>query len=267
MRRFGRALGGTADAFGALTESANLGVHPHYGRALAVRDRVKKAGKLARLFTVNRKTLSCNRQSERKRDRVRAKYSGQSAAWTRREMHRAATRFKEIFGFPARTHGAAGWQMNPAAYAGERELGFDYASDGRGSHPFQPVDDTGAVFGIPQIPTTLPTLDELIGLDGLTAKNVDQHVLALTADQEKSQVYTLHAELEGMRLAETFERLLAGWQEQGYRLVSCRELFATLDTSSLPRHHVTYGQIAGRSGNLALQGPSADGVGGLQRSS
>ncbi|WP_301102516.1 polysaccharide deacetylase family protein, partial [Propionivibrio sp.] len=56
--------------------------------------------------------------------------AGQSAAWTQREMHRAATRFKEIFGFPARTHGAAGWQMNPAAYAGERELGFDYASDG-----------------------------------------------------------------------------------------------------------------------------------------
>jgi hypothetical protein len=71
-------------------------------------------------------------------------------------------------------------------------------------------------------------------------------------------VYTLHAELEGMRLAETFERLLAGWQEQGYQLVSCRELFASLNTADLPRHHLANGEIAGRSGILALQGAPAD---------
>jgi len=180
--------------------------------------------------------------------------AGQSAAWTQREMRRAADRFEEIFGQPARTHGAAGWQMNPAAYAFERELGLDYASDGRGTHPFQPVDKKGTAFGVPQLPTTLPTLDELIGLDGLTADNVHQHLLARTGGQQQSQVYTLHAELEGMRLGAVFERLLAGWQAQGYRLVTCRELFASLDLGSLPRHEVSNGEIAGRSGVLALQG-------------
>ncbi len=183
--------------------------------------------------------------------------SRQSAAWTEREMRRAAERFKEVFGVPARTHGAAGWQMNPAAYAFERELGFDYASDGRGTHPFQPVDDKGAVLGVPQLPTTLPTLDELIGLQGLSAHDVHENLLARTAGQEQSHVYTLHAELEGMRLADTFERLLAGWQDQGYQLASCRELFASLNVADLPRHHVANGEIAGRSGILALQGASA----------
>jgi peptidoglycan/xylan/chitin deacetylase (PgdA/CDA1 family) len=180
--------------------------------------------------------------------------AGKDAAWTRREMQRAAQRFAEIFGEPARTHGAAGWQMNAAAYACERELGFDYASDGRGTHPFQPVGDDGAPCGVPQLPTTLPTLDELIGLDGLTADNVDQHLLALTSAAGPGQVYTLHAELEGMRLAPVFERLLAGWRAQGYRLVSCRALYASLDATGLPRHRLAWGEIAGRSGQLALQG-------------
>jgi undecaprenyl phosphate-alpha-L-ara4FN deformylase len=195
--------------------------------------------------------------------------ANKDAAWTRREMQRAAQRFEEIFGTPARTHGAAGWQMNAAAYACERELGFDYASDGRGSGPFQPVDAKGVSCGVPQLPTTLPTLDELIGLDGLTADNVDQHLLTCTAGRVEaksntnantnthSHVYTLHAELEGMRLAACFERLLCGWQAQGYRLVSCRELLDSLDLSQLPRHYLAYGEIAGRSGKLALQGAPA----------
>ncbi len=177
-----------------------------------------------------------------------------NAEWTRREMKRAADRFVEIFGVPARTHGAAGWQMNAAAYAFERELGLDYASDGRGTHPFQPVNEAGADFGVPQLPTTLPTLDELIGVQELSAANVHRHILSLTDQSTQSHVYTLHAELEGMRLGSTFERLLAGWRQQGFRLTSCRDLFQSLTIADLPRHYVANGEIAGRSGTLALQG-------------
>jgi len=180
----------------------------------------------------------------------------EDAAWTRREMQRAYDRFQEIFGVAAKTHGAAGWQMNRAAYAFEKTLGLDYASDGRGTHPFQPVDDKGEALGVAQLPTTLPTLDELIGLDGVTAENVHLKLLSLSENATPSQVYTLHAELEGMRLSETFERLLCGWQQQGYRLVSCQELFSSLDSARLPRHQVVRGEIPGRSGCLELQGAS-----------
>lgn len=184
--------------------------------------------------------------------------AGKDADWTCAEMRRAAERFAEVFGEPARTHGAAGWQMNEAAYAFERELGLDYASDGRGTSPFQPVDGAGREFGVPQLPTTLPTLDELIGLDGWTADNVHEHLLELTREAPPhGHVYTLHAELEGMRLLPTFERLLVGWKSQGYALVSCRELFKSLDPGALPRHRVLMGEIPGRSGALALQGGRA----------
>ena len=180
--------------------------------------------------------------------------AAQTAEWTQREMQRAADRFAEIFGTPAKTHGAAGWQMNDAAYRYEKTLGLDYASDGRGTHPFHPVDANGQALGVPQLPTTLPTLDELIGLDGLTGDNVHQHVLQLTQTVRTPQVYTLHAELEGLRLSDTFEHLLAGWKRQGYTLGTCRDMFDSLDPATLPRHRVVMDEIPGRSGTLALQG-------------
>ncbi|QLG87291.1 4-deoxy-4-formamido-L-arabinose-phosphoundecaprenol deformylase [Chitinibacter bivalviorum] len=177
------------------------------------------------------------------------------AQWTQNEMQLAAERFVEIFGEPAKTHGAAGWQMNEAAYAFEAELGLIYASDGRGTHPFQPVSTEGKLIGVPQLPSTLPTLDELIGLDGWTEANVHEHLLMLTESKINTpHVYTLHAELEGQRLADTFEKLLLGWQNQGYQLVSCKAAFESLDMKQLPRHQVLMGEIAGRSGVLALQG-------------
>ena len=174
-------------------------------------------------------------------------------AWTEAEMRRAFARYLDIFGEVPRVHGAAGWQMNAAAYGLETTFGFAYASDTRGSQPFIPVID-GVTYICPQLPTTLPTLDELIGVNGITVANVHEHLLDLTRHSpEHGHVYTLHAELEGQKLLPVFERLLAGWQMQGYRLCSLGELFATLDSARLPHHRIVHGEIAGRSGQLALQ--------------
>jgi undecaprenyl phosphate-alpha-L-ara4FN deformylase len=179
--------------------------------------------------------------------------AGKDQAWTAGEMEKSVRRFEEIFGEKPRTHGAAGWQMNDHAYRLEREYGFEYASDGRGTTPFFPV-VAGRTLKVPQLPTTLPTLDELIGLDELSADNVDQHILRITADSKRDHVYTLHAEMEGMRLLPAFERLLVGWRAQGYELTSTRKLFASLDLARVPKHEIAWGSIAGRSGALALQG-------------
>ncbi|MEW9899997.1 polysaccharide deacetylase family protein [Chitinivorax sp. PXF-14] len=178
----------------------------------------------------------------------------QDAAWTRKQMERATRRFQEIFGEAAHTHGAAGWQMNRHAYRLEQEFGFAYCSDTRGDHPFIPIYQ-GEIIACPQLPTTLPTLDELIGVDGITTANVAERLLALTATPPATgHVYTLHAELEGQKLLPVFEALLTGWQQQGHELVSCIDLFDTLDLSTLPYHVVEMGELEGRSGTLALQG-------------
>jgi hypothetical protein len=78
-------------------------------------------------------------------------------------------------------------------------------------------------------------------------------MLALTAGRDVDQVFTLHAELEGQRLAPAFAQLLAGWQAQGHRLVTMGDYYATLDRDSLPSYPVTWGEIAGRAGELIIQ--------------
>ncbi|MEO6148305.1 MAG: polysaccharide deacetylase family protein [Sulfuriferula sp.] len=179
--------------------------------------------------------------------------AGKDAVWTQREMARAMQRYTEIFGQPAATHGAAGWQMNDSAFEEERLWGMAYCSDTRGTHPFIPLLANGQT-SCPQLPTTLPTLDELIGVGGVDTGNVAEAVLAMTAaDTPAGHVYTLHAELEGMKLSPVFERLLTGWQRQGYTLVSMADYFAAQDVAALPRARVIPGEIAGRSGTLAMQ--------------
>ncbi|MCE5181613.1 MAG: 4-deoxy-4-formamido-L-arabinose-phosphoundecaprenol deformylase [Betaproteobacteria bacterium] len=178
----------------------------------------------------------------------------QDAAWTTKEMKLASDRFEKIFGEPAKVHGAAGWQMNIHALRLEQRLNFDYCSDTRGTHPFMPIWNAEIV-ACPQLPTTLPTLDEVLGIGGITPENVAQHLLGLTENPPATgHVYTLHAELEGMKLANAFDELLTGWKAQGYELVSLRQYNEGLELSSLPRHEVIMGEIPGRSGVLAFQG-------------
>ncbi len=180
------------------------------------------------------------------------------ARWTRDQMERACERFYTVFGTAPKTHGAAGWQMNAEAMRLTQRLGFDYCTDTRGSHPYIPA-QLAEIIACAQIPTTLPTLDELIGTAGIVEDNVHEHLLGLTAQAPRSpafagHVYTLHAELEGMRLASVFEKLLEGWRVQGYELVPTRAIYDALDLEVLPRHEILRGEVAGRSGTLMLQG-------------
>jgi peptidoglycan/xylan/chitin deacetylase (PgdA/CDA1 family) len=176
------------------------------------------------------------------------------AEWTQWQMALACQRFREVFGEDAAVHGAAGWQMNIHAYRRTQSLGFHYASDTRGTHPFTPV-IRAEIVACPQFPTTLPTLDELIGLNGVTEANVADQLLELTRAR-RDHVYTLHAELEGMKLATVFETLLQGWHEQGYRLVALRDLVASTELAALPLHTVVEAPLPGRAGALASQGPA-----------
>jgi hypothetical protein len=49
--------------------------------------------------------------------------------------------------------------MNREAFRLTQRMGFVYASDTRGTHPFLPV-IKAEIVACPQYPTTLPTLDE-----------------------------------------------------------------------------------------------------------
>ncbi|MGH8288797.1 MAG: polysaccharide deacetylase family protein [Steroidobacteraceae bacterium] len=175
-----------------------------------------------------------------------------SAPWTRRQLVLAREEFIRVFDRAPEVHGAAGWQVNQHVPALEGELGFRYASDTRGSCPFMPVVG-GREVAIPQLPTTLPTLDELIGREDLERADPVEHLLALTP-RGGDHVFTLHAELEGGAYLQGFERLLQAWHARGFELTDLQSYARTLDPTRLPRCPIESGTIEGRSGSLAVQG-------------
>ncbi|MBF8292804.1 MAG: chitin deacetylase [Steroidobacteraceae bacterium] len=174
---------------------------------------------------------------------------GASMDWTREQLRLACDVFWNVFECAPRVHGAAGWQINAQVPALEAELGFRFASDTRGRSPFIPASG-----GVPQLPTTLPTLDELIGrVSGGSRGAIDSLAESTVNEPSSGHVFTLHAELEGGAYLAEFETLLRRWRGQGYRFISLSTLFDTIDVSTLGRCDIVSGPMPGRAGELALQ--------------
>ena len=174
--------------------------------------------------------------------------------WVEDQMNRSCTRFSEIFSGPAEAHAAAGWRMNRHALRLTQRLGFSYSSDCRGTHPFMPVVD-GELIDCPQLPTTLPTLDEVFSVEpGLSPGQAADRILHLSLTIAGDHVFSLRAELEGLTFLGTLEHLIAGWAQHDCQLVSLHDLYSTLVPEILPRHSIHPAEIPGRHGLRLKQG-------------
>jgi peptidoglycan/xylan/chitin deacetylase (PgdA/CDA1 family) len=181
------------------------------------------------------------------------------AAWTRREFERGLAAFERVFGAAPASHAAAGWQINTHGLALEQEHGLKYASDTRGGGAFLPQLDSGVSTCL-QIPTTLPTFDELLGRDGVDESTIADAVFRLSetpppGDRSGAHVFTLHAELEGMLLRDSFESLLVKWRAAGAAIVDMASIQSRVTRRPLPARRVILGEVPGRSGSLAVQAP------------
>lgn len=172
--------------------------------------------------------------------------------WTKLEMQRAVDRFIEIFGMASKSYAAADGQLNRHALRLMQGFGFNYTSDTRGTHPFIPSWNAEIV-ACPQLPTTLPTLVELINRGDITLENVVPYMLKLTENPPPDgHVFTLQAEFEGGKWLPVFEQLLEGWKSQGYDIVSLRRYAEGLP-ANLPRHEIAMRAVEGSIGKQALQ--------------
>ena len=181
--------------------------------------------------------------------------------WTRTEFERGLEAFRTVFGCLPASHAAAGWQINAHGLKLETEYGLQYASDTRGGPPFLPRLEQG-VSSCPQLPTTLPTFDEILGVDGIDEATIADAVFRLSdaataggaaGDAVPLQVFTLHAELEGMLLLDAFESLLLKWRESGAVITRMAKIHELAVQRALPVRAVLMGEIPGRSGRLAVQ--------------
>jgi undecaprenyl phosphate-alpha-L-ara4FN deformylase len=173
--------------------------------------------------------------------------------WTREAMQRARARYEEIFHAPALTHGAPGWQMNRYAFRHTQRLGFRHCSDTRGTGPYIPVID-GEIAACPQLPTTLPPLDELLA-GGMNPEEAVRRLLELVrAAPGAAHVHTMRAEVEGTMFEPVARALLAGWRDLGCEIVSLREYATGLDLARLPRRVVVEQRMPGTHAPAAAHG-------------
>jgi len=168
---------------------------------------------------------------------------------TEGEMGRAAALFREILGHPVATTAAPGWTVSPDSLEVQDSLGLAYCSDGRGTCPFYPV-MAGRRFTTLQIPTTLPTADEILGIDGITPENLPEYYLAHLKDG--LNVLTIHAELEGGAIRGSFVRLLELLAAEGISCIGLDQAAAL--AKNAPACRLYMGELPGRAGQVALQG-------------
>ncbi len=169
------------------------------------------------------------------------------------EFGKARTEFERIFGKPAQTAGSAGWQANALSLEAYDDARLLYGSDARGTHPFIPRSG-GQVFKTLQIPTTLPTLDELLGRPEYPESSIITHYLSLLQPVHLN-ILTIHAELEGMKYLALFRALLQKIRSSRIQVVTLRDFARNLMKSptTIPVCDLVPGSVDGRSGTLAVQ--------------
>lgn len=169
------------------------------------------------------------------------------------EFKAARNEFRRIFGSDAPTAGAAGWQSNARSRAAYDDASLLYASDTRGAFPFFPRVE-GRVFRTLEIPSTLPTLDELMGRPEFPDDDIVAHYRSLLRDDQVN-VVTVHAEIEGMGKRGLFRALLRTCRKAGVEFICldayARELLVQRD--AIPICNQVMAEIDGRSGLVATQ--------------
>lgn len=160
---------------------------------------------------------------------------------------KAEALYKDICGRAPTEIAAPGWQLSHAVLEAEQELGLAYASDVRGYSPFMPVFE-GVEYGVPQIPTTLPTMDEIYGLPGINDVTIPK--AWLDGMDKEWNVLTVHAEMEGISKLTVFENFLNMAKALGTEFHTLGEYARE---ASLPRGEIVMGTLTGRAGTLAIQ--------------
>lgn len=179
-----------------------------------------------------------------------AKFSEEQIA---AQLGRAAEAFEQIFGTRPKTFAAPAWLCGDESLRCQEGFALDYASDCRGMDPFLPNIERRTL-KTPQVPATLATLDETLGEADPDAASFFKRILG-EVKRGEWPVLTVHAELEGGPFAEDFASFLKSAKDRGIQVVPLKDLLALrLSTGKpLPRCTMSYGEIEGRAGVVALQ--------------
>ena len=175
-------------------------------------------------------------------------------AGIRAELNDAFEAYRAIFREPTRSFAAPGWRTNALALKTLDSMGLSYRSDTRGRTPFRCRVD-GQILNTLEIPTTLPTLDEVMGREDLAHSAAVLEFYLAQFDPGRLNVHTVHAETEGMAQLESFAALIRALKERRAKFVRLEEVAARLGAAELPVCEVVRATLPGRAGWIAAQGP------------
>lgn len=167
----------------------------------------------------------------------------------REELKRGVDELTRIVGRAPSCSAAPGWICTEKTLGIKEEFPFEYNSDCRGRGPFLPVLD-GRTLLQPQIPTSLPTYDEMLGTNGVNNENYNDRLLAMF-EENSTNVLTIHAEAEGISAADNFDRFLAAAEKRGIAFGPLREVLKGRDP--LEPGSLAQSLIAGREGPVAVR--------------
>ena len=112
----------------------------------------------------------------------------------------------------------------------------------------------GRLLATPEIPTTLPTLDEVMGRRDLPDDAAVREFYLGMCKPEALNVHTIHAETEGMSQLENFTALIRALKGRDATFVQLREVASRLDRAELPTCEVVRTTMPGRAGWISSQG-------------
>jgi undecaprenyl phosphate-alpha-L-ara4FN deformylase len=177
-------------------------------------------------------------------------------AGVRNELGDAFEAYRAIVGEASKSFAAPGWRTNNAALVALDAMGLDFRSDTRGTAPYRCVVD-GRVLATPEIPTTLPTLDEVMGRPDLPDDNAVRNLYLGLCKPDALNVHTIHAETEGMGQLENFTALIRALKERGAAFVQLHDVAWRLNRPELQACEVVRTTLPGRAGWISSQGPAA----------
>jgi undecaprenyl phosphate-alpha-L-ara4FN deformylase len=166
------------------------------------------------------------------------------------QIRRGVDSLSDILGQAVDCSASAGWRADERVIEAKQGFGFRYNSDCRGQSLFQPRLTDGSL-GTPQIPVDMPTFDEVVG-PVVSAADFNSFILDRFSPA-KLNVYTVHAEVEGILMANDFRQLLAKASQRDIQFQPLGDLLPT-NPDSLPVGRVIRGALEGREGWLGVQG-------------
>ncbi len=169
------------------------------------------------------------------------------------EFERTAAIYRFIFDRDPESFAAPGWQAGKGTWAAMEKKHLLYHSDSRGEGPYFPKIG-GEVLKTLEIPTTLPTWDEMLAWPDVTPENLVERTFQ-QFKSDKINVWTLHAEFEGNVYFPQFKDLMKRLEETNVEWVFlpawARELMT--QRNEIPCSGIEQAERPGRAGKVTCQ--------------